>query len=167
MKYLLRGLRADKLCSACLCSAFRLLQFQNPKWKSGEDPLWAFVHAGVWSSIEQSVGVICACLPCLRIFIASRQWDTGSVVETAGTAAYATRTNKSDNSRVQRLEGASSSEVELTASLSMAPKNSAHTAEVEDNASLEQMRTAYDDRAGIWRTQEVRQESMTLQAGNR
>ncbi|KAF2772617.1 hypothetical protein EJ03DRAFT_348572 [Teratosphaeria nubilosa] len=53
---------------ACLASIFRIAQFQKSKQS---DPTYTTVDSGMWSSIEQSVAITCACLPTLRPLVRS------------------------------------------------------------------------------------------------
>ncbi|KAJ5780667.1 hypothetical protein N7457_005827 [Penicillium paradoxum] len=47
----------------CIVSILRVVSFDNA---NPNDPTFSNVNPATWSSVEQSVGIICACLPTLR-----------------------------------------------------------------------------------------------------
>lgn len=49
--------------SVCIVSILRIVAFDGSKT---DDPLYTTIDTAMWSSVEQSVGIICACLPTLR-----------------------------------------------------------------------------------------------------
>lgn len=51
------------MCSVCIVSILRITAFNKSDPK---DPTYTSIDTAMWSSIEQSVGIICACLPALR-----------------------------------------------------------------------------------------------------
>lgn len=147
--------------SACLCSCFRLLQFDNPKWKNQTDPMWAFVHAGVWSSIEQSVGVICACLPCLRLLLRpSFGWDKETDRRTVTQAQYTSRSRYTGDESSQQQHSVNhenSSELELTMALSIPDSLGISASNTIHSEPTEKADADSHKNEGIWRTQEVHQ----------
>lgn len=50
--------------SACTASIVRVVAFDQVK---NEDITYTIVTASIWTTIEQSMGIICACLPTTRI----------------------------------------------------------------------------------------------------
>ncbi|KAH9825445.1 hypothetical protein Tdes44962_MAKER04146 [Teratosphaeria destructans] len=62
---------------ACLASILRIAQFQKSKQS---DPTYTTIDSGMWSSIEQNVGIICACLPTLRPLVRSYWGKSGHSV---------------------------------------------------------------------------------------
>lgn len=65
------------------------------------------------------------------------------------------------------MPDASGSEIELTASLGGTQKSSAFVVEADEYASLEHATTGLESKDGIWRTQEVRQESVSASVDDR
>ncbi|EYE99210.1 uncharacterized protein EURHEDRAFT_541056 [Aspergillus ruber CBS 135680] len=47
----------------CIVSVLRIIAFD---FSDANDPMYSTIDTATWSSIEQSVGIICACLPTLR-----------------------------------------------------------------------------------------------------
>lgn len=47
----------------CIISILRIVAFDN---SSAGDPTYTTINTAMWSSVEQSLGIICACLPTLR-----------------------------------------------------------------------------------------------------
>lgn len=58
--------------SVCVVSVLRITSFD---FNTLDNPTYVSVVPSTWSSIEQSVGIICACLPTLRPLL---RWLTGS-----------------------------------------------------------------------------------------
>ena len=55
---------------ACTASIVRVVAFDQVKL---EDVTYTLVTASIWTTIEQSIGIVCACLPTVRPLIA-RFW---------------------------------------------------------------------------------------------
>lgn len=47
----------------CIVSILRIIQFNGSRIN---DPTYSTINTATWSSVEQSVGIVCACLPTLR-----------------------------------------------------------------------------------------------------
>ena len=57
----------DLNCRACTASIVRVVAIDLIK---GEDVTYTLVTVGIWTAIEQSIGIVCACLPNIRPLIA-------------------------------------------------------------------------------------------------
>ncbi|KAJ5766595.1 uncharacterized protein N7511_004211 [Penicillium nucicola] len=68
----------------CVASVLRLVSFEVANL---EDPTYTNVDSSAWSSIEQSLGIICACLPTLRPLIRRFSRSSGSSTASAGTSS--------------------------------------------------------------------------------
>lgn len=111
--------------SVCIVSILRIIAFNhsNPK-----DPTYTTVNTAMWSSIEQSIGIICACLPTLRPLIR----------RIYGTSKNATtETSNGSRSRVR------STTIHLSNLGSTQTTSSAGFVGLEDDSSL-------DERSGIY-----------------
>lgn len=49
--------------SVCIVSVMRIFAFAHSNQK---DPTYTTIDTAMWSSIEQSLGIVCTCLPTLR-----------------------------------------------------------------------------------------------------
>lgn len=47
----------------CVVSILRIVAFDS---SNQDDPTYTTINTAMWSSVEQSLGIICACLPTLR-----------------------------------------------------------------------------------------------------
>ena len=75
------------LCSACVASIVRVTAFNQV---DPEDVPYTITPAGIWTVIEQSMGIICACLPTTRP-IFDRVRSNGKNSNSSATHDTATR----------------------------------------------------------------------------
>ncbi|KAJ9315305.1 hypothetical protein DTO271D3_4472 [Paecilomyces variotii] len=71
----------------CVVSILRIIAFNksNPK-----DPTYTTINTAMWSSIEQSVGIVCACLPTLRPLV-RRIYETSKTTATESSTGSQSR----------------------------------------------------------------------------
>jgi len=157
--------------SAVLSSVFRIAQFQKSKQV---DPTYTTVDSSMWSSIEQSLGIICACLPTLRPLLRTRGWclthsgeaskglprHYGSGYGMGNVGTGASRFSRVDRSGVHKpWEPRDDADAESVTALASGSSKPGFSIDAKDEAS------AHDDAApsaGIMRTHEIWQDSSSL-----
>ncbi|OQD83359.1 hypothetical protein PENANT_c017G11431 [Penicillium antarcticum] len=68
----------------CVVSILRVTSF---KLSDMNDPTYTSVDPSIWSSVEQSLGIICACLPTLRPLIRSLSRSSGPSTTSASSSS--------------------------------------------------------------------------------
>lgn len=125
-----------------------------------------YVNSSVWSSIEQNVGVICACLPCLRLLLRSgANWGPEVSGQTTRGTEYAQRSHRhAERSASGRSRRGSSENEHTTSELEIASKMSksesvgvSTTDTSRSDSDVEKADCDLREKDGTCRTQEVYQ----------
>lgn len=74
-------------CRACIASIVRVVAFDQVRL---EDVTFTLVTASIWTAIEQSIGIVCACLPNIRPLLAHfwKDVENSNEDDTLGEKAY-------------------------------------------------------------------------------
>ncbi|KAJ5233793.1 uncharacterized protein N7469_005559 [Penicillium citrinum] len=100
-KFILTGIFLLGGFSVCVVSVLRIVSFD---FVTLEDVTYVSVTPSTWSSIEQSVGVICACLPTLRPLVRrlygassnTPEWRSGSTPNSSQRSSFPLRNSCAD-----------------------------------------------------------------------
>ncbi|KAJ5455252.1 hypothetical protein N7475_010373 [Penicillium sp. IBT 31633x] len=69
----------------CLVSIVRIISFGGAE---GSDPLHSNIGPATWSQVEQSVGIVCACLPTLRPLFKKLYGPTQASLDTGDSSVF-------------------------------------------------------------------------------
>lgn len=127
------------------------------------------MQSSLWSSIEQNVGVVCACLPCMRLLLRpGANWGPEGTTETtecterprALTQPSTFRTVNGQDGILDDLKERSDSELELTAAPSV-PHSLGRSVVTTSHSDVDTEKTDNESqgRDDSWQTQEIQQSS--------
>ena len=165
-------LSANRRRSACLASGFRIAQFNKSRQI---DPTYTTSGSIMWSIIEQSIGLDCACLTTLRPLLWSKSRRTqddptpyyNRRFTTIGSSGRrrASRLSQSQPKSVQHNLGEDS---ESVVELALGSKQEGMTSIYHEEVNSEEGIGMHDmprdpPTLAILKTQEVRQHSMSLE----
>ncbi|KAJ5816708.1 hypothetical protein N7447_008941 [Penicillium robsamsonii] len=90
----------------CIVSILRIISFESAVVS---DPTYTSISPATWSSVEQSMGIICACLPTLRPLFRRFYGSSRAASSIGNSSAFDSHARSSLSSRLSRCDGETSS----------------------------------------------------------